>query len=116
MKALSLPVVWSDFISLFYPNYCMGCSASLFKGEEVVCSRCMLEMPQTDHHLDPDNSLMRRFGARLPVTMISALFKFTKSGRIQHLLHQLKYKNHPEIGVVLGKLYGTKLSSALSVG
>jgi ComF family protein len=111
MKALSFSSVWSDFISLFYPNYCLACSASLFKGEEVVCSRCMLEMPQTNHHLDPENALMKRFATRLPVAMFSALFRFTKNGRIQQLLHQLKYKNHPEIGVVLGKLYGTKLTS-----
>jgi ComF family protein len=73
----------------------------------------MLEMPQTNYHLDPENALMKRFATRLPVAMISALFRFTKNGRIQHLLHQLKYKNHPEIGVVLGKLYGTKLSTTL---
>lgn len=113
MKALSFSTVWRDFISLFYPDYCLACSASLFKGEEVVCSRCMLEMPQTNQHLDPHNSLMKRFSTRLPIAMISALFRFTKNGRIQHLLHQLKYKNHPEIGVALGKLYGVKLSSVL---
>jgi ComF family protein len=113
MKTLSFPVVWDDFISLFYPNYCLACSTSLFKGEEVVCTRCILEMPQTNYHLDPANSLMKRFGGRLPVDMICALFRFTKNGRIQHLLHQLKYKNHPEIGVLLGKLYGTKLAPTL---
>jgi ComF family protein len=73
----------------------------------------MLEMPQTNYHLDPANSLMKRFGGRLPVDMICALFRFTKNGRIQHLLHQLKYKNHPEIGVLLGELYGTKLAPTL---
>jgi ComF family protein len=113
MKTLSFPVVWGDFISLFYPNYCLACSTSLFKGEEVVCTRCILEMPQTNYHLDPANSLMKRFGGRLPVDMICALFRFTKNGRIQHLLHQLKYKNHPEIGVLLGELYGTKLAPTL---
>jgi ComF family protein len=70
-------------------------------------------MPQTNYHLDPANSLMKRFGGRLPVDMICALFRFTKNGRIQHLLHQLKYKNHPEIGVLLGELYGTKLAPTL---
>jgi ComF family protein len=114
MKALTLPIVWSDFISLFYPDYCLACSTSLFKGEEIVCSRCMVEMPQTNYHLDPSNSLMQRFGSRIPILMISALFRFSKSGRIQHLLHQLKYKNHPEVGIVLGKLYGTKLTTAFS--
>jgi len=40
-----------------------------------------------------------------------ALFKFSKSGRVQHLLHQLKYRNHPEIGVTLGRVYGEKMKN-----
>jgi ComF family protein len=113
MRKLSLAEVMSDFVSLVYPAYCLACSSSLFKGEEVVCSRCMLNMPQTNQHLDYDNALMRRFIGRLPLVLASALFRFSKSGTIQHLLHQLKYKNHPEVGVVLGKLYGSKLKSSL---
>jgi len=38
-----------------------------------------------------------------------AIFKFNKSGRVQHLLHEFKYKNHPEIGIVLGRVYAAKL-------
>jgi ComF family protein len=40
-----------------------------------------------------------------------ALFKFSKSGRVQHLLHQLKYRNQPEIGVTLGRIYGEKMKN-----
>jgi ComF family protein len=40
-----------------------------------------------------------------------ACYRFTKNGRIQHLLHQLKYKNQPEIGIRLGVAYGDKLQA-----
>ena len=112
MSKLSLKIVLDDFVSLFYPRYCLGCSGSLFKGEDVVCSRCMYEMPQTNYHLEPENALIKRFGQRLPLELMVALFRFSKNGTIQHLLHQLKYKGHPEIGVMLGKLYGHKLKAA----
>src|SRR5690606_4241363 len=112
MRKLSLLTVFNDFVSLFYPRYCLACLDSLVKGEDVVCSRCMLEMPQTNYHLDLDNPLKKRLEGRLHLEFIMALFKFSKSGSIQHLLHQLKYKNHPEIGIVLGKLYGHKLKDA----
>ena len=38
-----------------------------------------------------------------------ALLKFSKSGRVQHLLHELKYKNHPEIGIASGKFVQNEL-------
>jgi ComF family protein len=47
----------------------------------------------------------------MPLNHAMALFKFSKSGRVQHLLHQLKYRNHPEIGVTLGRFYGEKMKT-----
>jgi ComF family protein len=41
-----------------------------------------------------------------------AFLKFRKTGVVQHLLHQLKYNNHPEVGERLGKLYGKDLVEA----
>ncbi len=41
-----------------------------------------------------------------------AFLRFRKTGVVQHLLHQLKYNNHPEIGVRLGKIYGNELVDA----
>ncbi len=101
--------VLKDFASLFFPNYCLACNDSLVKGEELVCTFCMTEMPQTDHHLYHENTLQTRMLLRIPVVYAMAFFKFTKSSRAQNLLHNLKYKNHPEIGVMLGKVYGTRL-------
>ena len=109
MQKVSFETIFNDFVSLFYPRYCLGCSGSLVKGEDVICSRCMLEMPQTNYHLEQVNPLQQRFLGRLDVQLISALFRFSKNGVIQHLLHELKYKRHPEIGIMLGNLYGHKL-------
>ncbi len=41
-----------------------------------------------------------------------ALFRFSKSGRVQTLLHSLKYRNHPELGMMLGYLYGDRMAEA----
>ncbi|WP_317042009.1 ComF family protein [Algoriphagus alkaliphilus] len=39
-----------------------------------------------------------------------AYLRFSKKGKSQKLLHQLKYKNKPEIGEEMGRLYGLLLS------
>ncbi len=101
-----------DFNSLFYPNCCPGCGRALLKGEKVICSACLVSMPQTDFHLHEWNQLARRLYGRFPVSNALAFLKFTKNGRIQHLLHSLKYRNQPEIGLALGTLYGGKLAEA----
>ena len=101
-----------DFVSLFFPRYCLACGDSLVKGEDVICTTCMLEMPQTEYHTDGANPLQNRLSCRIPIKHSMAIYKFSKSGRVQHLLHALKYKNHPEIGIALGRVYGAKLIEA----
>lgn len=99
----------SDFISLFFPRYCMGCLGSLVKGEEILCTNCLANLPKTNYHLTMQNPVKDRLTGRLPLQHALIFLKFRKSGIVQQLLHQLKYNNHPEIGLRLGKLYGSEL-------
>lgn len=111
MPKAFFPELVRDFVSLIFPSYCLACEASLVKGENMICSRCMLQMPQTNYHLDPDNPLRSRLSYRLPVRHAMAMFKFSKSGRVQAVLHALKYRNEPALGVMLGNVYGDRLLS-----
>ncbi|WP_371454719.1 ComF family protein [Algoriphagus sp. A40] len=40
-----------------------------------------------------------------------AFLRFSKKGQSQKLLHQLKYRNKPEIGEEMGRLYGLSLAN-----
>jgi ComF family protein len=101
--------VLRDFISLFYPRYCRGCEGPLVKGEDLICSNCLLELPRSHYHVERENTFYNKFKGRIPVAYVMALFKFVKSSRVQHLLHALKYKNQPELGRGLGRMYGNDL-------
>jgi ComF family protein len=101
-----------DFVSLIYPNYCAACADALVKGETLICTRCASQMPQTNYHLDADNPLKNRLVSRINIRYAMALFRFSKSGRVQGILHSLKYKQQPELGVMLGNLYGDRLAEA----
>ncbi len=104
--------LWGDFVTLFFPNHCLGCSNSLYKGEEILCTRCILELPKTKYHEQIDNTIKSRLSGRLPLAHAMAFLKFRKTGVVQHLLHQLKYNNHPEVGIRLGKIYGKELADS----
>ena len=101
--------VISDFIALFFPRCCLGCSEALVKGEDIICTRCLSELPKTNYHRQLSNPIEDRLFGRIHLKHAWAFLKFRKSGIVQHLLHQLKYNNHPEIGVRLGMLYGKEL-------
>lgn len=101
-----------DFVSLFFPSYCLGCSNPMVKGEIIICTNCLLEMPKANYHMEIENPLQRRLSLKFPIKYAMALFKFSKSGRVQHLLHELKYRNHPEIGIALGRICAEKLTEA----
>ncbi len=102
----------ADFVSLLFPRYCLACLGPLVKGEEIICTRCIAELPKTNYHTQPTNPIEQRLAGRLPVAHAWAFLKFRKEGIVQQLLHQLKYNNHPEVGVALGKIYGYELKKA----
>ncbi len=106
---VTINTAFGDFISLFFPHYCLACSRALAKGEEILCTACLIDLPKTNYHLRIENHIKNRLLGRLPLKHGWAFLKFRKSGVVQHLLHQLKYNNHPEVGVKLGQAYGFEL-------
>jgi ComF family protein len=99
----------TDFISLFYPNYCYACNEGLAKGEDIVCTKCRLDLPKTNYHKTLQNPLYNRLHGRFPLEFAVAFLLFRKGGKVQNLLHALKYLNHPEIGLSLGMVYSHEL-------
>jgi ComF family protein len=105
----------ADLFGLFYPNICLACSQKLLKSEIAICFRCQAGLPQTEHWLYADNKLVNRFRGRVELQSAAALFHFRKDGPVQHLLHQLKYRNQKEIGELIGKMFGAKLKEENSI-
>lgn len=59
-----------------------------------------------------NNPIMDHFYGIIPVTHGTALYHFIKSGRVQNIMHNLKYRNMPSIGIELGKMLGKKLQES----
>lgn len=101
----------NDFIALIFPQACASCGKSLFKNENSICSYCVYHLPKTNFHLDKENPVSKMFWGRVPIHSAGALYGFNKGGRVQRLVHQLKYKGHKKIGFTVGKLYGNELKN-----
>ncbi|WP_396196683.1 ComF family protein [Flavobacterium sp.] len=98
-----------NLINLLFPNLCNGCHSLLLENETLICAKCRHELPLTQHHLNPNNYIAAKFYGVLPIEFCSAMLYFHKDGIVQNLIHQLKYKNKPEIGTLLGKWYAKEL-------
>jgi ComF family protein len=68
-------------------------------------------MPVTGFVNAADNPVEQCFYGRIKVIAAASGFYFHKDGLMQHLITQLKYKSHQEMGIFLGKLIGHQLSA-----
>lgn len=97
---------WSDLTGLIYPHTCAGCGQKLMKGELEICSACLLEIPQTNFHRDPQNPVWKLFRGRVQIGWAASYIYFNKGGRVQSILHAIKYKGNQNLAHQLGKIYG----------
>ncbi|MBI2721890.1 MAG: ComF family protein [Bacteroidetes bacterium] len=99
----------NDFMSLIYPRRCEACGILLFLQEEYICNLCSIGLPRSNYHKNTDNELTKVFAGRIPFKHVMSYFIFEKSGRVQHLLHQIKYQNQKELAFFLGQQYAKEL-------
>ena len=99
-------------IGLFYPSVCAACGRSMFRWERLVCTHCRNLLPKTGYELNEDNPLARLFYGKVRLKAVTACFFFSKEGKVQHLIHELKYKGNKDAGVFLGQELGKTMQEA----
>lgn len=102
-----------DLFSLLFPNLCNGCGRSLFPGEKAICSHCLHDLPFTDFHVNPANQVAKQFWLRVPITAAMAMLYFKKGGKVQQIIHNLKYRGKTDLGFFLGTMLGNRLKGIL---
>lgn len=100
-----------NLINLLFPKLCSGCNALLLKNENIICSECLHHLPLTQHHFLERNDTTKKFYGIIPIEFSASMLYFHHKGIVQNLIHNLKYKNHQEIGTLLGEWYAKDLSN-----
>ena len=99
----------NDFSHLLYPHNCEGCGTDVLNDDGFLCAKCLHGLPETGFINTPGNPVEKSFYGRLKIEHAAASYYFTKDGLLQHLISLLKYKQHKEMGIFLGKLIGHQL-------
>ena len=102
--------MFQSFIDLIFPRICAGCQQPLQLNEQQICTDCRFELPLTNSHLKVDEKLNNRFIGKVNLTHALSYLKFVKGGKVQSIMHELKYKGNQEVGEMLGRMYGSDLN------
>ncbi len=103
---------FKHIINLFYPDVCSACGCLLTGDEKTVCLSCHHLLPKTFYEKYADNPLAQMFWGQTDFHAVTAEYFFSKTGKIQHLLHQLKYKGDKDAGYFLGRQLGKSIKDA----
>jgi ComF family protein len=101
--------IFSAALHLFYPHCCTACGSDLIERNNLLCLKCLEDLPHTHFAGHENNPAEKMFWGRLALANAYSEFYFTKGSAIQTLIHQLKYKSNKEIGYFLGKMMGKSI-------
>lgn len=101
---------WARLLDLISPRLCVVCGSRLAVTEETLCSKCYLHLPRTDFGHDLyENVMAKLFWGQMAIEKATALFYYEPHAETAQILYEMKYKNHPEIGVVMGRMMAKEL-------
>lgn len=103
----------NDFFNLFFPDLCIVCNSHLVSQEELICTKCLYNLPKTNYHNQIDNPVSQLFWGRTKIEYATAYFTFSKGSIYQDMMHKFKYHGNKEIGFVLGKSLGNQLRNSV---
>jgi len=104
--------LWNDIIGFFFPHLCVICKDKLNENEQFICLDCLVQLPKTNNWLEKDNKPEQFFAGRFPFERIGSFAHFVKGGSMQQIIHELKYRNNPQIGEFIGRICGNELKSS----
>ncbi len=102
-----------DVFELFYPNNCGLCKKAITKGEEHICTSCLLSLAETNFHTVKDNAVEKILRGRFNFHRATSLYYFNKEGGMQEAMHSIKYLNNIYLAEHFGKLMSKKLKDWL---
>jgi len=92
---------------LLFPNLCFICENELAGKNKNVCSFCIEELPESHFtENDFDNPVHQLFWGRIKVENVYSWLTYQRDTGAQNLLHQIKYKDKPQLAVAMGEKLG----------
>lgn len=107
---MEIKIILNSLVDLFFPMRCIHCS-EVIQSSQVLCTTCMGSFSYTHWDLDTTNLAYKKLYHYCKIEAAYSLFYFKKEEVIQSMLHEMKYRNRPEIGDFIADLIPIDLSN-----
>ena len=108
--SISIKDIARGLLDVVFPRTCSACDCPLASHEMHLCTRCLIDIPKTNFHLQHFNPMEQLFAGKVLIDRASGFFFYEKGSPYSNLLHDLKYRNQPQLGRFLGSLYARDLA------
>lgn len=95
--------LFDDLLNVLFPNCCHVCHAKLAPHERFVCTHCLDSIPLSNFHRRKLNPMEERFAGIFPFRRATGYYLYTRGGALATLIQDMKYRNFPKIGKMLGE-------------
>lgn len=92
----------SDLVDLIFPRHCCVCGEALSRQESDICLNCLCTLPKIEPHHKEE--IEKTFWGKVEVERATSFMYYRKGSPYNALIHKLKYRNAPQIGVRLGAM------------
>lgn len=102
----------SSLINLLFPRCCTVCGSPLVRGEDFLCTSCLLNLPRTNYHLLSENPVERLFWGQITLVRATSYFYYYRGSEMRKIIHEMKYGGKKEIGEVMGRNMAAELQQS----
>lgn len=100
---------WADFLNILFPETCPGCNKVLLKQEDCICLICLHNLPQFSDITFGQARMQLAVSDLTNLQYSLAMMAFGKKNLAQKIIHEIKYKNNPALGLLMGRIMGEAL-------
>lgn len=101
-----------DLLQLVFPRLCACCQKYAVSEKAILCPYCEIEITVTKYHLQIENDCTLRLEGRTSLHSGTSMYRFYPQGRVQQMIHRIKYQRQWDIARRLGYRYGSLLRTS----
>ncbi len=103
--------ITDDLLDIAWPEVCMGCGKRFNGGgESLICSDCLMNLSKVDYYEHDENFVTTEFFRHSVELEYGCCFlQYKKGDYTQSLMHNIKYFQHPTLGITLGQMAATEM-------
>lgn len=98
---------------IIFPRVCTVCGTTLLKGEDLMCVKCLMELPATNIHRRHPNTIHDRLATTVTrVEKCASMFWYIRESPYSNLIKDAKYHGRPSVGRKLAATYAAELMAS----